>query len=703
MRNLVPLLLSSLFLSLTANAQDFPPTIDLHQKVQQLMDGVRVDALTVDATGNVYIAGLTGSAPAGAVQIGPQGSADILVLKLNSTADQVLYQVTIGGTQDDTVKAIRADASGNLYLIGSTTSDDFPFSATVVPETSNPIGGMVLKLNPAGTALTYALELGARIQPLAFDVDSTGAVYIGGQAPARDLPKTPGVLMPSPLMDVDQSVYLGFVAKVNTAGSALDLATYFGPQQDWVEGVAVRPNGIVTLGAGTMAVLNPGLSQVISQSDVGIKPGTLHFDGTGNIYVTGSSQTTAGFVVRKYAPTGGAALLDKELAKLSTTSLPRAAVTPAGRIYVFGVPTEPSFETLNATQPCLANIAPPGGSAGVRDPSLDGGLFNNTGSDNAPGDQAFLILDTDGTLLHSTFISTAISNAAVAPSNGSIYAAGVQTIWGTPHTTWRGIVRFNPNLIPETKVSPSCLVHGATFAVVPFSPGAIMTVFGSHLGPATGAQFTLDANNKVGTSLGGVSMTVGGTPAVLLYAQDRQINFIVPWLTPSDGSVAPVCITYDGATNCISVATTPLTPGVFMYGNGSAAVNQDYSINQPSSPAPRGSIVSVYMTGTGQITGTPVDGGVSGAPLQYVVADVSAIYSPSAGGCTLFSCSDFPNKMDVPVQFVGAAPGYVQGVTQINLMIPADMPPGDNQVFILSFQLPEMKDPVIAQARLSVK
>jgi hypothetical protein len=198
-------------------------------------------------------------------------------------------------------------------------------------------------------------------------------------------------------------------------------------------------------------------------------------------------------------------------------------------------------------------------------------------------------------------------------------------------------------------------------------------------------------------------MTVAGRPAVLLYVQDRQINFIVPWATASTGTVVPVCATYDGATTCISVATSTLTPGVFVCGAGSCALNQDGSVNGPGNKAARNSIVSLFMTGTGLIGGDRIDGGVAGSTLQHVSAQVSAIYSPSSGGCTLFSCPNFPGSTNVPIHFAGAAPGLVLGVTQINLQIPADMPPGDNQIFILSFKLPGIDDPVIAQARLSVR
>jgi uncharacterized protein (TIGR03437 family) len=690
-----------LFLSLTASAQEFPATVELSRRVDALVDGTRTDALAVDAAGNVYLAGLTPfGAPAGSARIGPLGGADIFVIKLNAAGDPI-YRVTIGGAFDDFVKAMRVDAAGNVYLLGTTQSSDFPFTTRLVPE--NPVGGLALKLNAAGTALAYAAQLGARVSPLAFDLDATGNAYIVGLAPSRDLPSTPGVLNPSPAAGVDASVFLGFVARLNAAGTALDLATYFGPQSDWMEAVAVRPGGILVLGAGNLALLNPGLSQVISQTTAGIKPGSLAFDGAGNIYVSGMAQSGAGFVIKKYASASGQPVLEKPLPQLNSATPARLAVTTTGRMYLFGVPTSAGFETRNATQPCLANIAAPGGTAGVLGPSLDGGLIGTTGGGNTPGDQALVILDTDGSLLHSTFFSTAVRQVAVAPSNGRIYGAGIQTIWTTPRATWRGIVRFNQDLIPPTRTSPSCVVHGATFTVVPLSPGAIMTVFGSHLGPAAGTVFSLDQNGRVGTSLGGVTMTVAGRPAVLLYVQDRQINFIVPWSTPSSGSVVPVCVNYDGVNSCVSVATAALTPGVFARGAGSAALNQDGTVNEPGSPAPRGSIVALFMTGTGLMGGELIDGGVAGAVLQHVNAEVSAIYSPSAGGCTLFSCPNFPGSTNVPVHFAGAAPGLVLGVTQINLQIPGDMPPGDNQIFILRFRLPGIAEPVIAQARLSVR
>ena len=88
-----------------------------------------------------------------------------------------------------------------------------------------------------------------------------------------------------------------------------------------------------------------------------------------------------------------------------------------------------------------------------------------------------IIADTDGSILHATFLTANVAQAATAPSNGRVYVAATQTIFSTPTWgTWRGILRFNQDIIPAEKASPSCLVHAAYYTPVPVSPGALMTL-----------------------------------------------------------------------------------------------------------------------------------------------------------------------------------------------------------------------------------
>jgi uncharacterized protein (TIGR03437 family) len=116
----------------------------------------------------------------------------------------------------------------------------------------------------------------------------------------------------------------------------------------------------------------------------------------------------------------------------------------------------------------------------------------------------------------------------------------------------------------------------------------------------------------------------------------------------------------------IKLPVVAVSPGVFtVNGSGSgqgAILNQDSSVNSPSNPAARGSLVSVYMTGAGALNPPLADGvpGPSTAPFPMPVASVSA----TIGG------------VDAPVAFAGQAPGLIAGATQVNLQIPQTTPVG---------------------------
>jgi uncharacterized protein (TIGR03437 family) len=83
--------------------------------------------------------------------------------------------------------------------------------------------------------------------------------------------------------------------------------------------------------------------------------------------------------------------------------------------------------------------------------------------------------------------------------------------------------------------------------------------------------------------------------------------------------------------------------------NAAAAINQDGTINSESNPAKPGSFVSIWATGVG---GTPglLDG-------QMVTT------AQNSDCCTLY---DLANNQQIVPSYAGAAPGLVNGTTQIN-------------------------------------
>jgi uncharacterized protein (TIGR03437 family) len=113
------------------------------------------------------------------------------------------------------------------------------------------------------------------------------------------------------------------------------------------------------------------------------------------------------------------------------------------------------------------------------------------------------------------------------------------------------------------------------------------------------------------------------------------------------------------------------SPGLFTVdGSGSgqiAAVNADGSLNNGANPAKAGSVVTLYATGQGFISGMPPDG----VPAQGLI---ETSQTPE-----VFINSGYVGPGNV--LYSGLAPGLV-GLWQINVKIPSDVPPGAVIVFI---------------------
>ena len=108
---------------------------------------------------------------------------------------------------------------------------------------------------------------------------------------------------------------------------------------------------------------------------------------------------------------------------------------------------------------------------------------------------------------------------------------------------------------------------------------------------------------------------------------------------------------YGVAQQSVSVAAT--APAIFEMGNSGmgAVLNQDFSMNGPANPLPRGQVLVVYATGLGAVARQ--------GQLSVTTAPVTAVV----------------NGQELPVEFAGLAPGYI-GLYQVNVPIPAATPPG---------------------------
>jgi uncharacterized protein (TIGR03437 family) len=210
------------------------------------------------------------------------------------------------------------------------------------------------------------------------------------------------------------------------------------------------------------------------------------------------------------------------------------------------------------------------------------------------------------------------------------------------------------------------VVNGASFLSGQIAPGELITIFGSALGPMTPAGLQLTPDGQyVTTSLGGTRVLFDGVAAPITYASDSQVNAIVPFELSEDSVSTQVQVEVQGvASSAVTEFITSTSPAIFTAGGGSgqaAALNQDNSANSPSNPAAAGTVLQIFMTGAGQTNPVGTDGQLAGSAPNTPSGTVTA----TIGG------------VDAPVQYAGSSFGLVQGVTQVNILVPQGAPSGD--------------------------
>jgi hypothetical protein len=190
--------------------------------------------LAVDASGNIFVGGtnLSFPIPSGTTpfQAAAKTGNSILIVKLNNTATTVLDATYLGGSGEDFLSGLAVDADGNLYVSGSTTSNDFP--------TKNPYqaslgsGGnsnFVAELDPALSTLLYSSYLGQSSGGLALlAVDASKNAYVVGTA-LTGFPVTSNALQAT--CASAGGTVCGTLAKLNPSASgsaSLLYATYLG-------------------------------------------------------------------------------------------------------------------------------------------------------------------------------------------------------------------------------------------------------------------------------------------------------------------------------------------------------------------------------------------------------------------------------------------------------------------------------------------
>ncbi len=115
---------------------------------------------------------------------------DAFIAKLNPAGSALIYSTYLGGRAYDVGRGIAVDASGNAYVVGATGSTQFPTINPFQPFYGGSLDAFVAKLNATGSALVYSSYLGGNRGETGRGIalDNLGNAYVSGQTASINFP-----------------------------------------------------------------------------------------------------------------------------------------------------------------------------------------------------------------------------------------------------------------------------------------------------------------------------------------------------------------------------------------------------------------------------------------------------------------------------------------------------------------------------------
>jgi len=660
-------------------------------------------AIEVAPDGSIYVVGVTRSADlpttSGAAQPDYAGGAcggsivarlcfDTFAAKLSADGSNVEWATYFGGSGDDRAADAALGADGSLTIVGTTDSADFPAAAGAFQATSASSGAsaFALRLSAAGE-LVFATLLGGSDadEATGVDVDASGAAYVVGHTQSHDFPTTSGAFQSANPSAADRTAV--FVSKLASDGGSLAYSTLLsGAVDDRAGGVAVNGDGEAFVTGSTASADFP-----VTQGNPFGNPGPVQPELNG---------AAADAFVTRLAADGTALVFSTFLGGSDSDAGLRIALDETDAVYLVGSTDSRDFPaTLGAALPVwkrsqgfAAKLRADGaalhyatylvGSASDLAVAEDGSAYLSGATGPAPtpfggplvpGCSGSLLrrLSANGRqVLYSGFVPGL--GALALDAAGDVYSAGTDPTGSLPSTVGPGaagqtdVYVAKVTLAEDSGISLTCVENGASFFPGEASPGQILTLFGSGLGQMQPGGLAVE-NGMVTTEVSDVRVLFDGTPAPLLFVWWNQINVVAPYSLEGKSTVE-IQVERDGVlSDPFEVPVAAAHPGLFTRnstGAGLGAIlNADGSINTAENPAEPGSIVSFFGTGEGQTEPAGVDG---------LVAPESGEGLARPRLAASVTMGDGPAE----VLYVGAAPGFVSGVLQVNVRIPSAAQPG---------------------------
>jgi len=533
------------------------------------------------------------------------------VMKLASAGNAILLSSYLSGTSEDGGSAVTIDASGNAWIAGYTTSLDFPVRGQPFQNTLHGSeAGFVSEVSAAGL-LVYSSYFSAQpdLELSALAVDASGNVYLAGETDSSALPVTPGayqmqypgvpaavVAKLSPTAGLSFCTYLGgagggseanaiavdaagniYVAGgTNSKNFPVSAGAYQGAIND-ILGLTLSADGFVT-------ELNPsaqGTAQLVYSTFFGGSFDdnilSLALDPAGHVTILGDTNSVdfpvspdafqccwSGIVEKSYLTIYGF------LARLDLTKSKAAALV---------------YSTL---------------LGGTLYSNLDSLALDSTGNIAAV---AGWVESTDTPVTPSAFQSV---------FGGEVPTTGYNTDLGDAYVARFDFSQSGPAATLFENGGGLAAIRGATIAPgLVFTikgTGLGPAVYSlAELDPATGLIATKVQGvqvmvNGIPCALTYVSATqVNAIAPYELASKVGQTAQVQAYYNGVPGSL-------------LTVNVTATAPGILSLDDGTGQgviLNSDGSLNGPNNPAAVGSTITIFGTGEGQTNPPGIDGGIA--------------------------------------------------------------------------------------------
>jgi hypothetical protein len=590
---------SGIYLTGTTTSANFPVTPGVVQPAGQ---GIRIDSsfvskldptgqtllfstylqaggtppagFAIDASHNIYIGvdGANGASPL-PIPVGSQpfqgvstAAGNVGIVKLNSTGTAVLAGTYFGGSGGEAMGGLAVDAQGNIYVSGTTGSNDLPLKNPI----QNTLGtgnrnGFAAEFDPNLSALVYSTYFGANSgvqmslsSTSQLAVDSLGQAYIIGLG-GTGFPTTPGAYQPT----CGAGVNCMFLAVVKPGGTGFLYSTFI----DSTNGNPFYSNAISVDGTG-----NAYIAGVTNDPNFPVSNPIQACTGIGT-----NSDMFDSFVSEFNS--AGSLTFSTCLGNLPAIFSPTMTLDSSGNVYVSGVsgpglplqnpidanPPTLAFGTEGPVRPFISEISSSSHtlvfSSYVAEDFMSytiGEFINSVAVD--PGGNVYLAGESEISSSTPNYSFLPIFNA-MQPAFNTVNCGPLNCALTNPPVRDGFVIKISPSAGAAAAVAPGALVFGPT---VVGSITAAQTATISDLGTtgltvsniAVSGDFAIQSNNcgSVAPSGGSCAIQVTFTPTAL-----GTRNGALTITDSSAGSPRQIALTGTGATGNLTPSAISLT------------------------------------------------------------------------------------------------------------------------------------------------